>query len=40
MASAVYTGPIAVTAAVTIKAIAVKEGMDPSNVLTAAYTIS
>lgn len=40
MASAVYTGPIAVTAAVTIKAIAIKEGMDPSSVLSAAYTIS
>lgn len=40
MASAVYTGPITVTAAVTIKAIAVKEGMDPSSALSAAYTIS
>ena len=40
MSSAVYTGPIAVTAAVTIKAIAVAEGHDPSSVLTAAYTIS
>lgn len=38
--SDVYTGPIAVTAAVTIKAVAVKEGMDGSSVLTAAYTIS
>lgn len=40
MSSAVYTGPIAVTAAVTIKAIAVVEGHDPSNVLSSAYTIS
>lgn len=40
MSSAVYTGPIAVTAAVTIKAIAVAEGHDPSNVLSSAYTIS
>jgi transcription elongation GreA/GreB family factor len=35
-----YTTPIAITAAVTIKAIAVKDGMDPSAVLEAAYTIS
>lgn len=40
MASAVYTGPIAVTAAVTIKAIAIADGKDPSSVLSAAYTIS
>ena len=40
MSSAVYTGPIAVTAAVTIKAIAVAEGHDPSSVLSSAYTIS
>lgn len=40
MSSAVYTGPIAVTAAVTIKAIAVAEGKDPSSVLSSAYTIS
>lgn len=40
MSSAVYEEPIAVTAAVTIKAIAIKEGMDPSSVLSAAYTIS
>ena len=40
MSSAVYTGPIAVTAAVTIKAIAVAEGHDPSDVLSSAYTIS
>lgn len=38
--SEVYTGPIAITAATTIKAIAVAEGHDPSSVLTAAYTIS
>ena len=40
MASAIYMGPIKVTAAVTIKAIAVKEGVDPSAVLSAAYTIA
>lgn len=40
MSSPVYTVPIVVTAAVTIKAIAVKEGMDPSDVLTSEYTIS
>ena len=40
MDSEVYNGPIHVTSAVTIKAIAVKEGADPSTVLTAAYTIS
>jgi len=40
MSSEEYTGPIEVTAAVTIKAIAIKEGMDPSSVLSAAYTIS
>ncbi len=40
MASAIYTGPIKVTAAVTIKAIAVKEGLDPSTALSASYTIS
>lgn len=38
--SDVYTEPLAVTAAVTIKAVAVKEGMDGSSVLSAAYTIS
>lgn len=35
-----YTVPVKVTAACTIKAIAVKEGMDGSDILTAAYTIS
>lgn len=39
--SEVYTSPIAITSAVTIKAIAVtEEGADPSAVLSAAYTIS
>ena len=38
--SDVYSTPIIVTSAVTIKAIAVKEGADPSTVLSAAYTIS
>ena len=38
--SPVYTEAINVTAAVTIKAIAVKEGMTGSATLTAAYTIS
>lgn len=40
MSSAVYEGPIAITAAVTIKAIAVAPGKDPSAVLTAAYTLN
>ena len=40
MASTEYTGPITVTAAVTIKAIAIREGYDPSSALEAAYTIS
>lgn len=34
-----YTAKIAITDAVTIKAIAVKEGMTDSEVLTAAYTM-
>ena len=40
MESEVYNGPITVSSAVTIKAIAVKEGSDPSSALSAAYTIS
>lgn len=40
MASEVYNGPITVSSAVTIKAIAVKDGIDGSAVLSAAYTIS
>jgi hypothetical protein len=35
-----YTGQITITSALTIKAIAVKEGLTNSGVLTAAYTIS
>jgi len=38
--SAKYTTPIAISAATTIKAIAVKDGMSNSTVLTAAYTIN
>lgn len=37
--SQLYTGPIAISAAVTIKAINVVPGKDPSTVLSAAYTI-
>lgn len=36
----VYTHPITVTSAVTIKAIAVAAGSDPSTALTAEYTIA
>jgi hypothetical protein len=35
-----YTTPIAITTATTIKAIAVKDGMTDSGILTAAYTIA
>lgn len=35
-----YEGPIVITAATTIKAIAIAEGKDPSAVLTAAYTLN
>jgi transcription elongation GreA/GreB family factor len=35
-----YTAPIAITAAVTVKAIAVKDGLTNSSVLTAEYTIA
>ena len=38
--STLYSTPITITAAVTIKAIAVKDDMTDSAVLTAAYTIS
>jgi hypothetical protein len=37
--STLYTTPIPVTASVTIKAIAYKEGMHPSTVLTVSYTV-
>jgi hypothetical protein len=37
--SARYTAPLSITAAVTIKAIAAKDGMTNSGVLTASYTI-
>lgn len=38
--SSVYTDPIAITSATTIKAIAVKDGLDDSSVGSASYTIS
>ena len=38
-ASAVYTEPIAVGSSMTIKAIAMKEGYENSNIATAEYTI-
>ena len=37
--STLYTGPITVTQAVTIKAIAYKDGLLPSNVMAESYTI-
>lgn len=40
MSSERYTGPITISAAVTIKAIAVVDGKDPSTALSAAYTIA
>jgi len=38
--SARYTSPITITTNVTIKAIAVKDGMSDSEMLTAAYTVA
>lgn len=38
--STLYAGPISITSAVTIKAIATKVGMTDSAVMTAAYTIA
>ena len=38
--SPVYSSPVEITANVTIKAIGIKEGMDNSNVASAAYTIA
>jgi hypothetical protein len=35
-----YTAPISISAATTIKAIAVKEGLEDSGIVTAAYTIA
>jgi hypothetical protein len=39
-ASTLYTAPIAITAAVTIKAKAFKDGLTESDTLTAAYTVT
>jgi hypothetical protein len=39
-AGSLYGDPISVTAALTIKAVAVKDGMDDSDVLTASYTVN
>ena len=39
VSSTVYTGPITVAETMTIKAIAMKEGFDNSNIATAEYTI-
>lgn len=40
MASTKYVDPIVITAAVTIKAIAIADGYDPSAVLSSAYTLN
>ncbi len=38
--SPAYTGPITINGAVTLKAMAVKDGMEDSDVLTASYTMA